>query len=107
MGLKNGSSENIGLPELIVVLMEFERTNSVEVRLRGEIVKTPKGKDFQWIAEAWGVGPLQPEARLLASAKRLCKESRLVLMEALLLQLLYTLDFELGLLEFQSKEETE
>jgi len=103
---KVGYSENIGLPELITVLTEFERTNSVDLRLFGELVKGPKGTDLVWVAQAWEVPVDNGVAKLLASASRKCKESRLVLMEALLLQLLYTLDFELGLLEFQSTKET-
>jgi len=106
LGLKNGTSENIGLPELITVLTEFERENSVELKLRGELVKGKNGLDLEWVAEAWGTQGSNPEVKLLASAKRRCRESRLVLMEALLLQLLYTLDFEIGLLEFQSTNET-
>lgn len=106
MGLKNGTSENIGLPELITVLMEFERTNSVDLKLRGELVRTPKGVDLEWTIEAWERETKEQAARLLASVKRRCRESRLLLMEALLLQLLYSVDFELGLLEFQKPSET-
>lgn len=102
MGLKSGTSENIGLPELITVLTEFERMNSVVLKLRAELVKGSRGPDLEWTALAYDQDPEIPAARLLASAKRKCRESRLVAMEALLLQLLYTLDFELGLLEFQN-----
>lgn len=106
MGLKNGSSENVGLPELIAVLGEFERENSVEVVLSARMVMANGRRDLEWKAMAFDAKAKSGEAKLLAYAKRRCMESRLVLMEALLLQLLYTLDFELGLLEFQSKEET-
>jgi len=94
------------MPELITVLQEFERTNKVEIKLFGELVTHAGRQDLEWRLEAWGEFMGEPAAKLLASVKRTCMGSRLVTMEALLLQLLYSMDFELGLLEFQRTDET-
>lgn len=94
------------MPELIVALGEFERDNSVEIQLNARMVVAKGRRDLQWTALAFDAKAPAGEVRLLASAKYLCMESRLVTVEALLLQLLYTLDFELELNEYRSIDGT-
>lgn len=107
MGLKVGSSENVGLPELISVIREFERTNSVQLEISSELVTKGSRVDWEWTIGAYHVKNGVAAALPLALVKRRCMESRLVTVEALLFQLLYSMDFELGLLEFQDTDETE
>jgi hypothetical protein len=104
LGLKNGSSGGIGMKDLIEVLRAFEHTNSVMITLTGRSVLTKAGEDLQWEAKAWETQPTLSGRQLLASASVRCLEKRLGTMEAVVLQLLYALDFMLGEREFESAE---
>jgi len=106
LGLKVGTSQNIGLPELIGVLREFERDNSCHIGLSGFLTKETGRWDLEFAAAAWPQMPLTPEVAPLALVKRRCMESRLVTAEALVLQLLYSLDFALALREIQNLDAT-
>ena len=104
MALKNGSSAGVGLTELIDIVTVFERQNTVTIKLRCEMVVANGKKDLQWIAEAWSLQTIEQAATLLGYAKSLCLGKRLVTMEAVLLQLLYALDFQLALRELPPGE---
>lgn len=99
MASKIGYSASLELPELIGLVEAFERQNSVRIRLRGELTNWNQSRDIQWTAEAFE-NTLERSGQLaLACASVRCMEQRLVTMEAVLLQLLYALDFQLGLRE--------
>ena len=101
LALRNGSSASLGLPELIELVKAFEAQNSVEIRLEGQLRDAVKGIDLVWTAYAWDGDPDAPGAKYLASASVRCLEKRLLSLEAVVLQLLYALDFQLAEHEFQ------
>jgi hypothetical protein len=85
-------------------MKEFERENSIEITLSGQIVDGVKGLDLEWRALAWDGNPLAEGAQLLASVSVACRSTRLLSMEAVLFQLMYALDFQLALRELGSEE---
>jgi hypothetical protein len=105
LALKAGSSNNVELHSLIVAMKEFERENSVEITLSGQIVDGAKGLDLVWRALAWDGDPLSEGVKLLASVNVACRSTRLLSMEAVLFQLMYALDFQLALRELGSEEQ--
>lgn len=104
LALKNGSFAGIGMTELIDIVTAFERQNTVTIKLRAEVVVANGKKDLQWIAEAWSQTTIEQAPALLAYAKSLCLGKRLVTMEAVLLQLLYALDFRLAERELRPED---
>ena len=104
LALKNGSSASLGMMELVDLIKAFEKQNGTEVRFEAQLVDGQKGIDLRWRAMAYDTDPDNPEARLLASVSVRCGEKRLVTMEAVLLQLLYALDFQLAQSEFAKVE---
>jgi hypothetical protein len=105
LALKAGSSNNVELNSLIVAMKEFERENSIEITLSGQLVDGVKGLDLVWRALAWDGDPLSEGAKLLASVNVSCRSTRLLSMEAVLFQLMYALDFQLALRELGSGEQ--
>lgn len=99
MAQKHDSSGGIGMGELIDIVAAFEAQNHITVKLRAEMVVENGKRDFQWVAEAWSLKTLEQAARILGYARSLCLGRRLLTMEAVVLQLLYALDFQLALLE--------
>jgi hypothetical protein len=104
LGLKNGSSGKLELPELIDIVKAFEAQNSVELVISGQVVDGTRSTDLRWTAVAYGGDPDAPGAPILALASVRCGEKKLRTMEAVLLQLLYALDFQLAENEFRSAE---
>jgi len=102
LALKNGSSGNLELPELIDIVKAFEAQNSVELVISGQIVDGTRRTDLRWTATAYDGDPDAPGAKILALASVRCMEKRLVSLEAVLLQLLYALDFQLAENEFRN-----
>jgi hypothetical protein len=102
LALKKGSSGNLGLPELIDIVKAFEAQNSVELVISGQIVDGRLSTDLRWTATAYDGDPDAPGVKILALANVRCMEKRLVSLEAVLLQLLYALDFQLAENEFRS-----
>ena len=100
LALKHGSSSGVGMMELIDLIRAFERTNSVMVTLTGRSVEKNGKTDFQWEAKAWETKHSLSGRQLLGCASVRCGEKRLLTMEAVVLQLLYALDFMLGEEEF-------
>lgn len=101
MALKNGSSQNLELPELIQLIKAFESQNNVEIVLTGQMVDGATAIDLRWTALAYNGDPDAPGATYSASASVRCLEKRLVRMEDVILNLLYTLDFQLAEHEFR------
>ena len=104
MGLKHGSSSGIGMAELIDIVAAFEAQNHITIKMRAELTEVAGKRDFQYVAEAWSLKTIEAAPRLLGYAKSLCLGKRLLTMEAVVLQLLYALDFQLALLELESVE---
>lgn len=90
------------MSELTELVRAFETQNSVELTISGQLVDSVHGLDLRWTAFAWDGDPDRPEAKYLASASVRCGEKRLLTMETVLLNLLYTLDSQLALREFQA-----
>jgi hypothetical protein len=82
--------------ELVGILRAFEQQNSVMITLTGRSVVKNGENDWQWEAKAWETVNTLSGRQLLASASVRCGEKKLLSMEAVLLQLLYALDFMLG-----------
>lgn len=101
MALKGGSSSSVGMLELLDILAAFEQQNSVIITITGRQVEKAGVKDWQWEAKAWETKHSLSGRQLLASASVRCLEKRLVTMEAVVLQLLYALDFMLADHEFK------
>lgn len=104
-GVKLGSSRDfsatLGMGEMTELLAAFEEQNSCRIQIHGYLTKQNGKNDILWVAEAMGgeVGPVGQKR--LAYANVRCLEKRLLTMEAVLLQLLYALDFQLGLRELE------
>lgn len=96
MALKHGSSATLGLGELMDIVAAFEQQNTVRVELRSELTKWNGARDMVWTASAFPLSPTVAGVKPLAYANVRCLEKRLVTMEAVLLQLLYALDFQLA-----------
>lgn len=105
MALKHGSSSGIGMLELMDIVQAFEEQNRVLITVSARRVAVAGKMDWQWEAKAWEVATTLTGRPLLASAQLRCGEKRLVTMEAVVLQLLYALDFQLGQGEMQGREE--
>lgn len=101
MGLKNGSSAILGLPELVDIVKSFQGQNGVWITFDGVLVNGVKGPDLRLSAYGWDRDPGLPEAKYLASVSVRCMEKRLVTMEAVLLYLLFALDAQLASHAFQ------
>lgn len=99
MALKGGSSGGIGMTELTGLLEAFQTQNRVLITVTGRIVTVNGTKDLMWEAKAWEKAENEVVRPLLASAQVRCLEKRLLTMESVLLQLLYALDFQIGLEE--------
>jgi hypothetical protein len=84
----------------MTVIKAFEEQNGIEIVLSGQRTDRHGRLDLVWKAAAWDTDPDNPEARLLALASVGCLEKRLETMEAVLMHLLYQLDFQLAELEF-------
>lgn len=103
---KRNFSTGLELPELIDLVKGFEVANSVRIRLRGEMTTFNGVRDIQWTAEAFEQTVEHSGALPLVYVSVRCLEQRLVTMEAVLMQLLYALDFQLALRELP-KADTE
>jgi hypothetical protein len=100
LALNHGSSAITGMRDIQDTLKAFERQNSCEIVLSAQRQDYHGRMDLVWTATAWDTDPESPAARLLGSARLGCMESCLVSMEALVIRLLYTLDFKLAEEEF-------
>jgi len=98
---KAGYSASLELPELIDLVRAFEQSNSVRIRLRGEMTTWNGQRDIQWTAEAFEQTLEYSAALPLVYVNVRCMEQRLVTMEAVIMQLLYALDFQLALREYE------
>lgn len=103
MGLRNGSSATVGVMDLLEVWRAYEVDNSVELKITGRRQDYHGRLQLVWTMEAYDTNPLNPEAKLLACANVGCLEKRLHTMEAVLLQLLYAVDFQFAEKEFARK----
>lgn len=101
---KHGYSTGLELPELIDLVMAFELANSVRIRLRAEMTTWNGVRDIQWTAEAFEQTLEHSAALPLVYVSVRCMEQRLVTMEAVLMQLLYALDFQLALRELPAPD---
>lgn len=106
MALKNGSSATLGIPELIDLVEAFEVQNTVKVSLRAQLTIAGGKRDLMWVAAAHETTRTEPGQLPLAYASVRCLEKRLVTMEAVLLQLLYALDFQLAQLEMEGRNKS-
>ena len=107
MGLKNGSSAGVGMMDLVTTVEAFEHVNSVRIELRAYLTTWKEIRDLQWVAEAFERSVEGSGVKPLAYASVRCGEQRLVTMEAVLLQLLYALDYQLAQHEFTNAEPKE
>ena len=92
-----------GLRDIQDALRAFEQSNSCEIVLSAMRMDYHGRIDLVWTATAWDTDPNDPAAKLLGSVKLGCMESSLVSMEALVIRLLYALDFKLAEGEFARK----
>lgn len=105
MALRHGSSAGIGMMELVDLIAAFEQQNSVVITITGRRVLHGGKTDWRWEAKAWETMHTFTGRMLLASASVRCLEKRLLTMEAVVLQLLYALDFQLGERELERTKE--
>ena len=103
MALRNGSSQGIVLADLVGMVEAFEQSNSVRIALRSELTTWRGQRDLQWTAEAYQQTLEHSGALPLVYVSVRCLEKRLVTMEAVLMHLLYALDFKLAEREFQAE----
>lgn len=96
MALRNGSSATLVLPELIELLKGYERQNNCELTFDGRLTDRGGRIDLVWTVSAWDGDPAVVGVRRLGLASAGCLEKRLVTMEAVLIHLLYALDFVLA-----------
>jgi hypothetical protein len=103
LGLKRGSSKNLDARELEAIVMGFEQQNSVKLKISAEVVSNSQKQDLVWTAVAIGLPQTDQAGISLAYSKYRCGERLLVTMEAVILQLLYALDFQLAENEVRPK----
>lgn len=96
LGSKLGYSANLGVAELVELVEAFERHNSVSIGIRSYLTTAGGKRDLQWVASAYDGKEGSPGRKVLAYASVRCLEKRLLSMEAVLLHLLYMLDFQLA-----------
>jgi len=96
LALRKGLSGTADVPELRDMWKAFEQQNSVEIQLDARLMDYHGKVDLVWTAVAWDTDPMHSGATILASVRFGCLEKRLVSMEAVLMQLLYALDFQLA-----------
>lgn len=101
MALKHGSSASLELAELTDLIKAFEAQNTVMITLEARIVGSESKQDLEWKAKAWNKEVGITGRQLLGFASARCLEKRLVTMEAVILNLLYSLDFQLAEGEMQ------
>jgi hypothetical protein len=104
LGLKNGQSAGLELMELTGIVAAFQRQNSCRIYFRASVVTVRGQDDIAWTAVAYDRDLEEAEAQLLALVSVRCGEKRLKTMEAVLLHLLYALDFQLAEGEFDMVE---
>jgi hypothetical protein len=96
LGLKHGSSAGIGLSDLNGVLEAFETMNEVHLKVELERRKVGSERELFATAVAFEVKAGRQVAKPLASQSVRCLGKRLETMEAVVLQLLYALDYQLA-----------
>ena len=102
MGLKGGSSAGLGCLEIVEIVEAFEQANSVRIELRAELASFLGKRDMVWTASAFERSIDRGGQLPLAYANVRCGEKRLARVEAVVLQLLYALDFQIAQHEFAS-----
>jgi len=90
------------MTDLTGIIEAFQVQNRVLITVTGRIVTVNGTKDLQWEAKAWEKAESEVVRPLLACARVRCLEKRLLTMESVVLQLLYALDFQIGLEELES-----
>ena len=105
LGLKNGSSAGIGLSDLSGVLEAFETMNEVHLKVELERRKVGAGRELFATAVAFELKGDSQVPTVLASQSVRCLGKRLETMEAVVLQLLYALDFQLAEKELRGVEQ--
>jgi hypothetical protein len=86
----------LGVGELVDMVEAFELSNSVRIALRAELTTWRGRRELQWTAEAYQQTVEHSGALPLVYVSVRCMEKRLVTMEAVLMHLLYALDFKLA-----------
>jgi len=90
------------MADLVGIVEAFEQSNSVRLELRGELTTWKGQRDILWTAAAYERTIERTGQLPLVYANVRSMEKRLVTIEAVLLQLLYALDFKLAEREFQN-----
>jgi hypothetical protein len=102
LALRNGSFQGIVMVDLVAMVEAFEQGNSVRIALRAELTTWKGQRDIQWTAEAYEQTLEHSGALPLVYVSVRCMERRLATMEAVLMHLLYALDFQLAEREFKA-----
>jgi len=92
------------LMDVTQLLCAFEEHNSVRIHLVVETLNTSKGPCLVVGAYAWDRPAEEPGARCLASVSVRCLDLNLRHWNAALTHVLYALDFQLALNEFDALE---
>jgi len=99
LGLKNGSSQEIGLVDLAMNIVAFETINNVRIRLELTVVDRRGRGDVQVTATAHPRTPEVPVPPPLASVSVTCLATNLRTVDAALIHVLYLLDGRLAKVE--------
>ena len=92
------------LMDVMDVVMAFEDQNSVKVWFRFNVGKVGKAPEVFLTAECWGKDKEPTEVPSSASVSVKCSALNLKTWNAVLTHVLYALDFQLALNEFESEQ---
>jgi len=103
LGSRHHSLDLSELMDVTDLLRAFEQQNTVRISLRFGVVEHQRAPTLGLVGEAWAKGGESMEARPLASVSVICSDLGLKTWNAVLTQVLYMLDFQLALNEFESE----
>jgi len=91
------------LKDVTDLLQGFQEQNSCIFKVRFGLSELKRFPAIAMVGEAWSVGEDKQELKLLASVSVICSDLNLRTWNGALTQLMYMLDFQLALNEFETK----
>lgn len=102
MGSRHHSLDLSELADVTDLVGAFEEQNNVRLSIRFGRVSKLGVPGLVVVAEAWTLEDVPPEAKPLASVSVICSGLNIKTWNAVLTHVMYALDFQLALNEFES-----
>lgn len=106
LGLKDGSSQKLGLLDVTSSWQAFEHINDVRVLVKLEPREVNQAWSLWAVGEVWGEFLGEPAAMLLVSESVKCSVSDWESLDTVVFRLMYALDAALALREMGGKRST-